>query len=83
MQHTTFRTDETYRTYTHEICMYSHYIIYNVSIYFCKSIYNTCNIPTKKLKHLKHTLATCGFHPFSFVRHNTEQATADSGKLAA
>jgi hypothetical protein len=29
---------------------------------FATSIYNTCNIP---LKHLKHTLATCSFHPTS------------------
>jgi len=28
---------------------------------FATSIYNTCNVPLKHLKHLKYTLATCAF----------------------
>jgi hypothetical protein len=44
--------------HTLETCVYSHY--------------NTCNIPLKHLKDLKHTLLTNGFHTSS-VRCNTEQ----------
>jgi hypothetical protein len=42
---------------------------------FATSIYNTCNIPLKHLNHLKHTVATCGFHPSSSVRRNTERGS--------
>jgi hypothetical protein len=49
---------------------------------FATPIYNTCNIPLKQLKHLKHTLATCGFHPSS--NDATQSATtADFGKPMA
>jgi hypothetical protein len=41
------------------------------------SIRNLENVP---LKHLKHTLATCIFHPSS-VRHRAKQGTAGSGHL--
>jgi hypothetical protein len=51
------RTDETFRN-TPETYMYSHYNMCNSQSTFATSIYNTCNI---HLKHLKHTIITYTF----------------------
>jgi hypothetical protein len=38
--------------------VYNHCNIWNILIYFCNTIWNTCNIPLEHLKHSKHTITT-------------------------
>jgi hypothetical protein len=47
--------------HTLQTYVYSYYNISNISICIATTIYNTCNIPLKHIKHLKYTLATCAF----------------------
>ena len=62
LQHTS-ETDETFRTYTSNIC-YSHCIMWNIPIYFCnmdmKHLQRTSETPETK-----HTLTTCAFSAMS------------------
>jgi hypothetical protein len=56
--------EQTLATY-----VYNHCTIWNISIYFATSIWDTCNVP---FKHLKHILATCVFQSHSSLRHRAE-----------
>jgi hypothetical protein len=57
--------------------VYNHSNICNILIYFCNIRIKHLQHTYKHLKHLKHTPATCVFHPFFW----TTQSRAENGRF--
>jgi hypothetical protein len=85
--------EHTLETYVHSYCnmcnipiSFCNFPIYfyniqiyfcNIPIYFCNTDRNTCNVPLKYLKHLKHILATRAFERnISLLQHALSSATS-------